>query len=212
MKYQYLGKSELDVEPLTTFLKDTLVPLYEDSAYRNMIHSSRSRESYQKGFPPVWLDQNWQPEKNQEIKSSRYFWCLPLQNDFFVVGGQMLNLKFPTVFGYENKSSWSIRLNTNLVKPQILISNQSSSIHVDIDRKSAVNTFLYNTDKSITEYFSGDTVTESFTYEEGDTYLIDTETPHRINQMPNCTRLVLSWGYNIPFEKAVEILNEKSKQ
>lgn len=208
MKYRYLGKSELDVGPLTDFLKDTLVPLYEDQSYRTMIHSLRTKESYQKGYPPVWLDQDWQPEKNQAMKASRYFWCLPLQNDLFVVGGQMLSLKFPKVFGYENQSSWSKCLNANLVKPQILISNQSSSIHVDTDRKSAVNTFLYNTDKSITEYFSGDTVTDSFTYEEGDTYLLDTATPHRINQQPNCTRLVLSWGYNIPFEKAVEALND----
>ena len=160
MKYRYLGKSELDVGPLVSFLKDTLVPLYEDPVYRTMLHSLRTSESRKKGYPPVWLDRNWQPEKDQSLKHSRHFWCLPLQNDFFVIGGLLLDLKFPTVFGYQNRSSWSNRLKDYLVKPQILISNQPSTIHVDTDRKCAVNTFLYNTDNSVTEYYDGENVIE----------------------------------------------------
>lgn len=204
--YEYLGKTELDVAPLAAFLKETIVPLYEQEDYRESIRAARTPDKIKNGTPPVWLDQNWQPAPDQSARKSSHYWCLPLANDLFIVGSLSLTKQFPEVFGFSIQATWAKKLAPFLNKPQILLSNKSSSIHTDLDRKSAINTFLCNTDKSITEFYQGAELVDSFSYSEGDTYLLDTTQLHRINQQSVETRLVLSWGYNISFEAALNAI------
>lgn len=214
--YQYLGKSKINIDPLAEYLKSSIIPLYEDKTYRNWICSLRTKESIAHGYPPVFLDNEWKPEKGK-IAFSKNFWCLPFKytddHAMFVVGGINFLKMFPEVFELSNVDPWYTTLKNFLDKPQIIITNGDSSLHSDVGGRScALNTFLYNTDKSKTELWNKTEKVHEIVYNPGDAYLLNVRQRHQIKQTSNETRCVLSWGYSIPFQKAIEILNEKSKQ
>jgi hypothetical protein len=213
--YHYLGKSNINVEPLVKYLHDSIIPLFNDNEYRNGICALRTKQSVEHGYPPVFLDANWKPGKH--IMSSKDFWCLPFKytsnTAMFVLGGNKLSTDFPEIFKLQNADPWTDKLKRYIDTPQIIITNGDSSKHSDVGgRHCSINTFLYNTDKSITEFWSETEKAGEIIYNAGDAYLLNIRQLHQIKQSSNGIRCVLSFGYNIPFEKAKEILYEQNTQ
>jgi len=208
--YQFLGKTQLNLQPVVDLLLSSIVPLFTNFEYRNHICELRSAESILTGSPPVFLDKEWQPEK-QHLSSSKSYWCLPFKYDdnsaMFVVGGRAFLEAFPDIFLYNTVDPWYSKLRKFQEYPQIIITNGTSSKHIDLgSRSTAINTFMYNTDKSVTQFTKGNQNLGSIIYEPGDSYLIDVKTEHQIVQQTDDVRIVMSWGYKCPFSDALDLL------
>jgi hypothetical protein len=206
--YHYLGKSKIEFQPLVDYLKTSIIPLYEDKEYREYIIAHRSEESLLSGFPPVFLTKDWKIEK-QKMTTAKNFWCQPFSyktgDVMFVIGGPLFLEMFPDAFSDSGPDDWTKKLQIVSTRPQIIMTNNTSGRHIDLGtRNVAVNTFLYNTDKTVTDFFpdsSSDKV-ESITYQPGDAYLINVKKYHQVRHSSQETRCVLSWSYECNFDLA----------
>ena len=203
--YHYMGKLEIDIQPLISYLSSTLIPLLEDQEYKNKIV-----ELSPKTGTPIWLDTEWQPSKELTDIGQRFI--VPFSYDkkisLFVLGGRALYKMFPDVFYFPKTFSWYEKLKPFEVRPQLVISDANTSVHRDFDRSCAINTFLYNTDCSVTEFYSpvNKAKLAEITYEPGDTYLLDVSQPHRVKHLKPKLRIALSWGYTCTFQEVISII------
>jgi hypothetical protein len=203
--YHYIGKLGIDIQPLISYLTSNLIPLLEDQEYKNKIIGSSPRSGAH-----IWLDEEWQPSKEPTDLGQRFI--VPFLYDkkisLYILGGTALYKMFPDIFYLTKKFPWYEKLKPYEVRPQLIISDTTTSVHRDFDRFCAINTFLYNTDCSVTEYYSSVDKTKiaEITYEPGDTYLLDVSQPHRVKHLKPMLRIVLSWGYTCPFQEAISFI------
>jgi hypothetical protein len=138
-----MGKLDVDTGPLLSYLTEHIVPLFENIEYKSKISDIGKKQQ----FKPIWLDKNWQPSNGLSDLFKRY--VVPFHYgdgvSLFVLGGAELWNMFPEVFYFPKTYSWYEKFKPFEVRPQLVISDSTTSIHKDYDRNCAFNTFLYNT-------------------------------------------------------------------
>lgn len=202
--YRYIGNLELDINPLVNYLKESVIPLFEDKTYKEQISLIGNAQQ----FKPIWLDKKWEPTGSDLFKRYVVPFYYGDTVNLFVLGGMELLNMFPEIFQFPKKYKWYEQLKSFEVRPQLVISDSSTSIHRDYDRSCAFNTFLYNTDCSITEFYDStySTKLSEISYNIGDTYLLNVNRPHRVKHIKPALRIALSWGYKCSFKDAVNFI------